>query len=108
MLSARYGYDHFTDPNPFHNDILPNNVGTASQKSLAQAGGANLTSTLSDHVVNAFNFGWNKIYVNGSCVGLDVLDSVSPLDQFGYGRDYNLNPFTSFGCSSSGCQWPVP
>jgi len=98
VLSARYGYDHFTDPNPFHNDILPNNVGTASQKSLAQAAGANLTSTLSDHVVNAFNFGWNKIYVNGSCVGLDVLDSVSPLDQFGYGRDYNLNPFTSFGC----------
>jgi hypothetical protein len=36
-----------------------------------------------------------------------VLDSVNPLDAFGNGRDYNMDPFTSFGCTSlaSDGQW---
>src|SRR5262249_55462806 len=43
-------------------------------------------------------FGWNHIYANFTCTGLSVLDSPGGLDQFGYGRDYLMDPFTGFGC----------
>jgi hypothetical protein len=33
-LSLRYGYDHSFDPNPFHVDILPGNVGGVSSKTI--------------------------------------------------------------------------
>jgi hypothetical protein len=99
-LSARYGYDHSFDPNPFHDDILPGNVGATSSKSIAQGVSANLISSLSTNVLNSFNFGWNHIYANFNCTGRDVLDNVSPLDQFGNARDYYMDPFTSFGCLS--------
>jgi len=99
-LSLRYGYDHFFDPNQTHDDILPGNVGATSAKSINQGLSANLVSSLGANVLNNFNFGWNRIYANFKCTGLNVLDSVSPLDQFGNGRDYNMDPFTSFGCLS--------
>jgi len=99
-LSVRYGYDHSFDPNPFHDDILPGNLAATSSKSINQGLSANLVSSLSTNVLNSFTFGWNKIYANFKCTGLNTLDSVSPLDQFGNGRDYNMDPFTSFGCLS--------
>ncbi len=99
-LSIRYGYDHSFDPNPFHDDILPGNLAATSSKSISQGLSANLVSSLSSNLLNSFNFGWNKIYANFKCTGLGTLDSVSPLDQFGNGRDYNMDPFTSFGCLS--------
>jgi len=75
-------------------------VGATSSKSIGQGLSANLVSSLSTNVLNSFNFGWNKIYANFKCTGLSTLDGVSPLDQFGNGRDYNMDPFTSFGCLS--------
>jgi hypothetical protein len=98
-LSLRYGYGHFFDPNPAHSDILPGGVGATDQKDITQGFAGNFTSTLTPSLVNNFNAGWNKLYLNGKCGGLDVLDSVSPLDQFGYGRDYIFNPFQTFGCT---------
>jgi carboxypeptidase family protein len=99
-FSVRYGYDHSFDPNPFHDDILPGNLAATSSKSIGQGLSASLVSSLTTNVLNSFNFGWNKIYANFKCTGLSTLDSVSPLDQFGNGRDYNMDPFTSFGCLS--------
>jgi carboxypeptidase family protein len=99
-VSLRYGYDHATDPNPAHDDILPGNVGATAEKSIAQGLSANLVSSLTPSLLNSFTFGWNRIYANFKCTGLNVLDSVSPLDQFGNGRDYAMDPFTSFGCLS--------
>jgi hypothetical protein len=99
-VSVRYGYDHSFDPNPFHDDILPGNVAATSSKSIGQGLSANLSSTLSNNLINSFTFGWNHIYANFRCTGLNVLDGVSPLDAFGNGRDYNMDPFTSFGCLS--------
>lgn len=99
-LSLRYGYDHFADPNPFHNDLLPGNVGGVSEKAINEGLGVSLTSTLSPTLVNSLQFGWNHIYANFGCTGLNVLDSVSPLDQFGNGRDYSMDPFTSLGCTA--------
>lgn len=99
-LSLRYGYDHDQDPNPFHDDLLPGNVGGVSTKTIGEGLDVNLTSTLSPTLVNNLQFGWNHIYANFGCTGLSVLDSVSPLDQFGNGRDYLMDPFTSFGCTA--------
>ena len=99
-FSVRYGYDHQTDPNPSHDDILPGNLGASSLKDLTQGLSASLTSSLTPSLLNNFTFGWNKIYASFKCTGLNVLDSVSPLDQFGNGIDYAMDPFTSFGCIS--------
>ena len=99
-FSVRYGYDHSFDPNPFHDDILPGNVGATSSKSIDQGLSASLVSSLTPSLLNNFTFGWNKIYANFQCTDLSVLDSVSPLDQFGNGVDYAMDPFTSFGCIS--------
>jgi hypothetical protein len=107
-FSIRYGYDDFVDPNPTHNDILPGNVGGVSEKAINQGLAANLVSTLTNNVVNNFNFGWNKIYSNFGCTGISTLDSVIPsTDQFGNGWDFNMDPFTSVGCTAlvSNGQW---
>jgi hypothetical protein len=107
-LSVRYGYDHLVDPNPFHADILPGNVGGVNEKAIGQGLGATLTSTLRPNLINSFVFGWNKIYANFGCTGISTLDSVVPqLDQFGNGWDFFMDPFTSIGCTSlvSDGQW---
>jgi hypothetical protein len=99
-LSVRYGYDHFSDPDPLHNAILPGGIGSVHQKALTEGVSAQLTSTLSNTLINNFQFGWNHIYANFTCGGLNVLDSPGGLDQYGNGRDYLMNPFTSFGCTA--------
>ncbi|MBS1850012.1 MAG: carboxypeptidase regulatory-like domain-containing protein [Acidobacteria bacterium] len=101
VFTGRYGYDNASDPDPFH-DALPfgGNAGATSSKSISQAATGSLSSTLTPNLVNVFSFGWNQIFAGFRCTGLDVLDSVSPVDQFGNGRDYNMDPFTSFGCLS--------
>jgi hypothetical protein len=107
-VSMRYAYNHSFDPNPFHDDILPGNVGGVSSKAIVQGASANLTSTIKPTLVNNFQFGWNKLYDNFGCTGTNVLDSVSPIDQFGNGIDYLFAaPFTNFGCDSlvSDGQW---
>ena len=101
-LSLRYGYDHFLDSDPAHFDILPGGVGSYAEKAINQSLSASLTSVLTPSLVNNFNFGWNRIYSNFNCTGLNLLDSVSQqegtLDQYGNGRDYYMDPFASFGC----------
>jgi len=99
-VSLRYGYDHFTDPNASHDDTLPGGIGAAAEKAITQGLAANLTSSFTPTLVNTLNFGWNRIYADFRCTGLNVLDSVSPLDQFGKGTDYIMDPFNSFGCIS--------
>jgi hypothetical protein len=103
FLSVRYGYDPFSDPNPFHDDVLPGNLGATSSSGVSQAGSVNLTSTFNSRLINSFTIGWNQIRVGFACTGLNVLDQVSAqegtLDQFGYGRDYGMTPFSTFGCA---------
>ena len=107
-LSMRYAYNHFYDPNPFHADILPGNIGGVSSKAIVQGVSANLTSTLKPTMINNFVFGWNKLYDAFGCTNTKALDSVSPLDQFGNGIDYVFaTPWVNFGCDSlaSDGQW---
>jgi outer membrane receptor protein involved in Fe transport len=108
ILAVRFGYDGFRDPNPFHDDALPGNVGGVSSNDLSRGLAANLTSTLSNNLINSFVFGWNSIYSNFGCTGTNVLDSVlNSTDRYGNGWDFVMSPFTSFGCLSlvSDGQW---
>ena len=100
-LSLRYGYDHFTDPDPFHDDILPN-LGGVAEHSIGEGLSAQLTSTLSNTLVNNFTFGWNHIYAAFFTNGLNALDSVSSPDLYGNGTDFSMEPFTSFGAIDLG------
>jgi hypothetical protein len=101
-LSLRYGYDHGFDPDNRHDDALPGGVGATSEKFITEGLVASLTSSFRSTLVNTFNFGWNHLYANLRCTGLNALDGVSQqdgaLDRFGNGRDYLMNPFTRFGC----------
>jgi hypothetical protein len=97
-FSARFGYDHFSDPDSTHAAILPGGIGAVGTKAINEGLSAQLTSTLSNRLLNNFQFGWNHLYANFTCGGTDVLDSPGGLDQYGRGRDYLMNPFTSFGC----------
>ncbi len=100
-LSLRYGYDHFFDPNPAHSDILPG-IGAYAEKSINQGATGKLTSTLSNTLVNDFQFGWNHAYATfylPKSVS-SVLDGPGGVDQFGNGADYLMQPFTNFGSTS--------
>jgi Carboxypeptidase regulatory-like domain len=107
-LSARFGYSDFKDPNPFHFDLLPGNIGGVSEKSIGRGLSANLTSTLRNNLINSFVFGWNRIYGNFGCTGINVLDGAIPaVDRFGNGWDLFMFPFTNFGCAAlvADSQW---
>jgi len=102
-LSLRYGYNHFFDPNPGFADILPG-FGAYEEKSINEGLAAQLTSTLSNTVVNNFKFGWNHIYA-AFFLGkntTNVLDAPGGVDRFGNGWDYALDPFTSFASTLGG------
>jgi len=98
VATFRLGYDDYHDPNAGHFDILPGNVGAENEKAISKALSANLVSTLSSTLINNFNFGMNHIFAGFNCSGLDKLNSVSPVDKFGRGRDYLTDPFSGFGC----------
>jgi outer membrane receptor protein involved in Fe transport len=97
-LSLRYAYNHFFDPNPGFSDILPG-FGAYSEKAIGEGLGAQLTSTLSNHLVNSLQFGWNHIYATFYLPKstTNILDAPGGVDSFGNGWDYTLDPFTSFG-----------
>jgi hypothetical protein len=102
-LSLRYGYNHLFDPNPAFSDILPG-FGAYEEKSISEGLAAQLTSTLSNNLVNNFQFGWNHIYA-AFFLGkntTNVLDAPGGVDRFGNGWDYNMDPFTSFASTQLG------
>ena len=102
-LSLRYGYDHFFDPNPGFSDILPG-FGAYEEKAISEGLAAQLTSTLSNNLVNNFQFGWNHIYAAfylGKAT-TNVLDAPGGVDGIGNGWDYALDPFTSFASTLGG------
>lgn len=100
LLTLRYGYNWGADPNAFHTDFLPGGVGALGTKDINEGLSAQLTSTIRNNIVNNFQFGWNHIYATFFVGGLNVLDSPGGLDQFGNGRDYNMDPFSSFGSTN--------
>ncbi len=103
-LSLRYGYNHFFDPNPTHSDILPGGIAEYAEKGISEGVAAQLTSTLSNNLINNLQFGWNHIYATFylSQASRSLLDAPGGVDSFGNGWDYALDPFTSFASSLGG------
>ncbi len=103
-VSLRYGYDHLFDPNGFHADFLPGGIGAIATKDIDEGVAAQLTSTLSNNLVNNLQFGWNHIYATfylGTAT-LNELDGPAGVDSIGNGWDYALDPFSSFASTLSG------
>ncbi|MGA6950581.1 MAG: TonB-dependent receptor [Candidatus Sulfotelmatobacter sp.] len=103
-LSLRYGYDHFYDPNGFHSDFLPGGIGAIATKDIDEGLAVQLTSTLSNHLVNNLQFGWNHIYATFYLpkATLNELDAPGGTDAIGNGWDYGLDPFSSFASTLGG------
>ena len=95
-LSVRYGYDDFCRSQPGPRRYPSRQYRRLRRKVIGPGTLANLTSTLSSNLINYFTFGWNNIYANFNCTGLDVLDSVCRVDRFGNGWDFNMDPVHQF------------
>jgi hypothetical protein len=103
-LSLRYGYNHLFDPDAFFSDILPGGIGAIATKDIDESLSAQLTSTLSNNLVNNLQFGWNHIYATFylSKATTNALDAPGGVDSYGNGWDYGMEPFTSFASTLSG------
>jgi len=101
-LSARYAFSRFTDPNPFHLDILPGNLGAVASSQRTQNLALDLTSILRPTVVNDLRFGGNRTNLPFICTGTQTFDSFGGVDSLGRGRDYALTGPTGFGCIQLG------
>jgi hypothetical protein len=101
-MNVRFGYNHFEDPNA-GGDFLPG-VSAFGEKGISYGVSAQLTSTLSNTLINNFQFGLNHIYATfiQSAATTSLLDGPGGVDSFGNGWDYALNPFTSFGSQLGG------
>ena len=101
-LTGRYAFNRFTDPNPFHSDVLPGNLAAISTYQRTQSGAIGLTSILRDNLVNELHFGANRTNLQFNCVGTSVFDSFGNVDTFGRGPDYAFPGIASFGCGGLG------
>jgi hypothetical protein len=102
VLTGRYAFNRFTDPNAFHTDILPGNLAAISTYQRTQNGVIGLTSTLRDNLVNEFHFGANRTNLQFNCVGASTFDSFGNVDSVGRGPDYDLPGIAGFGCQGLG------
>jgi hypothetical protein len=102
LLTFRYVYNHFTDPNPFHTDFLPGGFGAINYYQQTQAGMIGLTSTLTDRFINEFRFGANRVDVQFNCTGVSTFNSFGYVDSYGRGADYGVPFGPGFGCQSLG------
>jgi len=98
LLSVRYSYNRFTDPNPFHDEFLPGGLGAVSTYQRTQGAAIGLTTTLKNNLVNEFHFGANRTNLQFACTGTSVFDSFGNLDSLGRGADYVLPGLSGFGC----------
>jgi hypothetical protein len=100
--NIRFGYNHGDFPNSCGN-FLPG-VSGCDAKAITYGISAQLTSTLSNTLINNFQFGLNHIYApfTQPAATTSLLNGPGGVDSFGNGWDYNLNPFTSFGSQLGG------
>jgi hypothetical protein len=108
-LYARYTYNYFGDPNPFHNDFLPGGLGDVSENNKIQSLSVGLTSTFGNSFINEFRFGANRINEFFGCGGVPTFDSFGFTDGEGRGADFKLPVFQGgqggpfgFGCQALG------
>jgi len=103
VLTGRYSFNQFSDPNPFHTDFLAGNLGAIGTYQRTQGAMIGLTSTLTERLINEFRFGANRTDLNFSCGGVSTFDSFGFVDVYGRGADYGL-PFGNASALGFGCQ----
>ncbi|MGH9776189.1 MAG: TonB-dependent receptor domain-containing protein [Candidatus Acidiferrales bacterium] len=101
-LSVRYAYNHSTDPNPFHTDVLPGNIQGIGTFQQTQNAGATLTSIISPSVVNELRAGANRTNLQFICDAQGIVNSFGALDAFGRGADFGFPGISGFGCQALG------
>jgi hypothetical protein len=97
ILTVRYTFNRYDDPNFDHTDFLPGlgGTGTAQRRQNATI---QLTSVIDPRLVNNFRLGGNRINFPLTCEGLSTLDSLGLRDQYGRGFDVPLPGVAGFGC----------
>ncbi len=106
-LSIHGAYDQYKDPNPFHDDFLPGNLGGTASQNHVLLTGASLTSTFSSTLVNQAKFGYNKNDNPFNC-GSQSTMNMGAVDTYGRPRDFSLPDVAGFGCLAlfdSNGQW---
>ena len=101
-LSARYIYNWFHDPNPFHSDFLPGGLGAVFSFQRTQGLSLTLTSNPSITLVNELRASTNRTNLFFGCNGTGVFDSFGYTDQVGRGADFSLPGLSGFGCQGLG------
>lgn len=102
-LFVRYSFNRTTDPDPFHDDILPGDLGATSTYQRTQNGAIGLTSTVGNAFVNEFRFGANRTNLQFNCTGIATFDSFGFQDVFKRGADFGIPGITpTFGCGPLG------
>jgi len=101
-LFARYTYNWFSDPDPFHSDILPGGLGAIPERARTQGLAVGLTSVFGSTFTNEARFGANRTNLSFGCNGTNVFDSFGFVDPEGRGADFSFPGFTGFGCQGLG------
>lgn len=101
-IFVRYVYNWFNDPNPFHDDFLPGDIGAVSSPQRSQSLSAGLVSTIGSSFTNELRGGGNRANLIFSCTGVSLFDSFGLVDQVGHGPDYGLPFLSGFGCGTLG------
>jgi hypothetical protein len=101
-LSARYVYNWFHDPNPFHSDFLPGGLGAVYSFQRTQSLALSLTSNPSPTLVNELRASTNRTNLFFGCNGTSLFDSFGYTDQVGRGADFSLPGLSGFGCQGLG------
>ena len=100
-LSLRYSYNTLEDPNPFHSEFLPG-LDTISTNTSTHGISATLRNIFGTSRVNELKAGFNRLDASFQCGGLNALNGIGGLDQFGRGRDFALPGIAGFGCLTLG------
>jgi Carboxypeptidase regulatory-like domain/TonB dependent receptor len=106
-LYVRYVYNYFHDPDPFHSDELPGQLGAISEGAKSQGLAVGLTTVFGSSLTNEARFGANRLNTGFFCTGVPTFDSItgnngSFVDSQGNGADFGPPGFTGFGCQGLG------
>ena len=106
-LYARYIYGGSSDPDAFHDEVLPG-IGATGTSQQSNSGALNFLATFRPNLVNEFRFGLNRSDDVFTCGAHNAIDQFGSPDPFGYGTDYTFNTSTNvpviapFACASLG------
>jgi hypothetical protein len=101
-LSARYVYNWFRDPNPFHDDDLPGDLGAVYSSAKTQNLSLTLASNPTSTLVNELLVAANRSNLPYGCTGVPTFDSTGYVDPEGHGADFYMPIIASFGCTALG------